>query len=62
MTQMRKKIAEHMVFSRRTSAHVNTVFAVDFTQVMKRLHRERTVSSRKRIRAHAHAVLHPGAD
>jgi 2-oxoglutarate dehydrogenase E2 component (dihydrolipoamide succinyltransferase) len=35
MTVMRKKIAEHMVFSRRTSAHVHSVFEVDYTQVAK---------------------------
>ena len=32
---MRQKIAEHMVRSRRTSAHVHTVFDVDFTHVAK---------------------------
>ena len=30
---MRKKIAEHMVLSKRTSAHVHTVFHVDFSDV-----------------------------
>jgi 2-oxoglutarate dehydrogenase E2 component (dihydrolipoamide succinyltransferase) len=35
MTPMRKKIAEHMVMSRRTSAHVTTVFEVDMTRVMR---------------------------
>ena len=30
---MRKKIAEHMVLSRRTSAHVHSVFHVDFSTV-----------------------------
>ena len=33
MTIMRRKIAEHMVSSRRTSAHVHTVFDVDFLHV-----------------------------
>jgi len=33
MTVMRKKIAEHMVLSRRTSAHVHTVFEVNFSRV-----------------------------
>ena len=33
MTVMRKKIADHMVTSRRTSAHVHTVFDVDFSHV-----------------------------
>jgi len=30
---MRRKIAEHMVLSRRTSAHVHSVFHVDFSEV-----------------------------
>jgi 2-oxoglutarate dehydrogenase E2 component (dihydrolipoamide succinyltransferase) len=42
MTAMRKKIAEHMILSRRTSAHVTTVFEVD-------LHR--TMQLRERVRA-----------
>jgi pyruvate dehydrogenase E2 component (dihydrolipoamide acetyltransferase) len=33
MTIMRRKIAEHMVMSRRTSAHVHSVFEIDFTNV-----------------------------
>jgi pyruvate dehydrogenase E2 component (dihydrolipoamide acetyltransferase) len=33
MSVMRKKIAEHMVMSRRTSAHVHSVFEVNFTRV-----------------------------
>ena len=33
MSVMRRKIAEHMVLSRRTSAHVHTVFDVDFSRV-----------------------------
>src|SRR5262245_33452551 len=33
MTVMRRRIAEHMVMSRRTSAHVHSVFEVDFTRV-----------------------------
>jgi 2-oxoglutarate dehydrogenase E2 component (dihydrolipoamide succinyltransferase) len=35
MTPMRKAIAEHMVLSKRTSAHVNTVFEVDMTSIVK---------------------------
>jgi len=35
MTPMRKAIAEHMVLSRRTSAHVSTVFEVDMTPVVQ---------------------------
>jgi 2-oxoglutarate dehydrogenase E2 component (dihydrolipoamide succinyltransferase) len=35
MSTMRQKIAEHMVFSKRTSAHVTTVHKVDMTQVAR---------------------------
>jgi 2-oxoglutarate dehydrogenase E2 component (dihydrolipoamide succinyltransferase) len=35
MSQMRKKIAEHMIVSRRTSAHVSSVFEVDLTRAVK---------------------------
>ena len=39
LSPMRKKIAERMVFSRRTSAHVHSVFNVDFSHV-DRIRRE----------------------
>ncbi len=35
MTVMRRKIAEHMIASRRTSAHVHSVFEIDFSRVAK---------------------------
>lgn len=35
MTVIRKKIAEHMVQSRRTSAHVTTVYEIDMTRIAK---------------------------
>jgi 2-oxoglutarate dehydrogenase E2 component (dihydrolipoamide succinyltransferase) len=35
MTAMRKSIAEHMVMSRRTSAHVTTLFEVDCFRILK---------------------------
>jgi pyruvate dehydrogenase E2 component (dihydrolipoamide acetyltransferase) len=35
MSVMRKKIAEHMVMSRRTSAHVTTVYEIDMTRIAK---------------------------
>lgn len=35
MSVMRRRIAEHMVASRRTSAHVHSVFEVDFSRVAK---------------------------
>jgi pyruvate dehydrogenase E2 component (dihydrolipoamide acetyltransferase) len=34
MSPMRKAIAEHMILSKRTSAHVNTVFEVDMSAVV----------------------------
>jgi 2-oxoglutarate dehydrogenase E2 component (dihydrolipoamide succinyltransferase) len=33
LSVMRRKIAEHMVLSKRTSAHVHSVFEVDYTRV-----------------------------
>jgi len=35
MTTMRQKIAEHMVFSKRTSAHVTTVHRADMTKIAR---------------------------
>ena len=35
MTVMRQKIAEHMVASRRTSAHVHSIFEVDFGRIQQ---------------------------
>jgi 2-oxoglutarate dehydrogenase E2 component (dihydrolipoamide succinyltransferase) len=35
MTPMRKKIAERMVESKRTSAHVHTIFKVDMTRIVR---------------------------
>jgi 2-oxoglutarate dehydrogenase E2 component (dihydrolipoamide succinyltransferase) len=35
MSNMRQKIAEHMIMSKRTSAHVTTVHRVDMTKVAK---------------------------
>ena len=35
MTIMRRRIAEHMVMSKRTSAHVHSVFEIDFSNVAK---------------------------
>ncbi len=35
MTPMRRAIAEHMVMSKRTSAHVQTVFEVDMTSIVQ---------------------------
>jgi 2-oxoglutarate dehydrogenase E2 component (dihydrolipoamide succinyltransferase) len=35
LTAMRSKIAEHMVWSRRISAHVQSIFEIDYTRVSK---------------------------
>jgi pyruvate dehydrogenase E2 component (dihydrolipoamide acetyltransferase) len=35
MSVMRKKIAEHMVYSKQTSAHVSSVYEIDMTNVVK---------------------------
>lgn len=35
MSVMRRKIAEHMVFSKQTSAHVTSVYEIDMTNVAK---------------------------
>jgi 2-oxoglutarate dehydrogenase E2 component (dihydrolipoamide succinyltransferase) len=35
LSVMRKKIAQHMVMSKQTSAHVTTVFEIDFTNIEK---------------------------
>ncbi|HLL71951.1 MAG TPA: dihydrolipoamide acetyltransferase family protein [Pyrinomonadaceae bacterium] len=35
MTLMRKKIAEHMIMSQNTSAHVSTVYEIDMTRIAK---------------------------
>jgi len=41
MSAIRKKTAEHMVLSKRTSAHVTTVFEVDMTRVDQLRHQYR---------------------
>jgi len=40
MTPIRRQIAEHMVASRRTSAHVSTVFEVEMTRVVELMVRQ----------------------
>jgi pyruvate dehydrogenase E2 component (dihydrolipoamide acetyltransferase) len=42
MSVMRKKIAEHMIASRRTSAHVTTVYEIDMTKIAKLRDEHRT--------------------
>ena len=41
LSPMRKKIAEHMVLSRRTSAHVHSVFHVNFSHVERIRHEKK---------------------
>jgi hypothetical protein len=41
MSTMRQKIAEHMVMSKRTSAHVATVFEIDMTRIDQLRHNEK---------------------
>jgi 2-oxoglutarate dehydrogenase E2 component (dihydrolipoamide succinyltransferase) len=41
LSVMRKKIAEHMVLSKRTSAHVHSVFHVNFSTIEKLRHQKR---------------------
>ena len=41
MSPIRRKTAEHMVLSKRTSAHVSTVFEVDMTRVDQLRHKHR---------------------
>ena len=41
MSVMRKKIAEHMVVSKRTSAHVHSIFEIDMTRIVKLREREK---------------------
>ncbi len=43
MTTMRRKIAEHMVISKQTSAHVTTVHKVDMTKVAKMRDRNKAI-------------------
>ena len=42
LSVMRKKIAEHMVLSRRTSAHVHSVFHVNFSTIEKIRHEKKS--------------------
>jgi len=55
LSVVRRKIAEHMVLSRRTSAHVHTVFHVDFSAV------EAARAARKAEFEHAGVKLTPMA-
>ncbi len=59
MSVMRKKIAEHMIASRRTSAHVHTVFDVDMTRIVRlREKNKNRFQESTGTQADLHAVLH----
>ena len=58
MSVMRKRIAEHMVLSRRTSAHVHSVFEVNFHRVAQIREAEESRIRESRREAHV-SVLHP---
>ena len=47
MTPMRRQIAEHMVASKRTSAHVYTVFEVEMSKVVEARERQRDEFERR---------------
>jgi pyruvate dehydrogenase E2 component (dihydrolipoamide acetyltransferase) len=50
LTAMRKAIAEHMVMSRRTSAHVTTIFEIDCSQILKAKDRQKAEFERSGVR------------
>ncbi len=50
LTPMRKAIAEHMVLSRRTSAHVTTVFEVDCSRILKSKEKQQAEFERDGVR------------
>ena len=63
MSVMRKKIAEHMTFSKQTSAHVTSVYEIDMTNVAKfRKANKDEFQSQLRHKADVHAVHLPGGD
>src|ERR1051326_3498020 len=50
MTAMRKSIAEHMVMSRRTSAHVTTLFEVDCSRIIQAKEKQRADFERSGVK------------
>ena len=50
MTAMRKSIAEHMVLSRRTSAHVTTLFEADCSRILKAKDKQQAEFERSGVR------------
>ena len=60
LSVMRKKIAEHMVLSRRTSAHVHSVFHVNFSTVEKIRQQKKARLRAARREADLHGVHRQG--
>jgi len=50
MTAMRKSIAEHMVTSKRTSAHVTTLFEADCSRILKAKEKQQAEFERSGVR------------
>jgi 2-oxoglutarate dehydrogenase E2 component (dihydrolipoamide succinyltransferase) len=50
MSPIRRKTAEHMLLSKRTSAHVSTVFEVDFTRVDQLRHKHRAAFEERGVK------------
>ena len=61
MSNMRAKIAEHMVVSKQVSPHVNTVWEVDFTHVDK-LRKKYKASWKERHGVNLTYLVHPESD
>jgi 2-oxoglutarate dehydrogenase E2 component (dihydrolipoamide succinyltransferase) len=57
LSVVRRKIAEHMVLSRRTSAHVHTVFHVDFSAVERARASRRAEMDRTGVKLTAMAFI-----
>jgi pyruvate dehydrogenase E2 component (dihydrolipoamide acetyltransferase) len=63
MSVMRKKIAEHMTFSKQTSAHVTSVYEIDMTNVAKfRNANQVDFSVSIRYKVDVHAIHFPGSN
>ena len=58
MSPIRRKTAEHMVLSKRTSAHVSTVFEIDMTRIDQLRQKHKATFEERGRPAHLHAV-HP---
>jgi pyruvate dehydrogenase E2 component (dihydrolipoamide acetyltransferase) len=50
MSPIRRKTAEHMVLSKRISAHVSTVFEIDFTRIDQLRHKHKAAFEERGVR------------